>query len=61
VLARQSGARHSQEMSNTTVNGQEETLRQLAPRWNHGMIAASIAVSLLGAFTSTQLYVPAPY
>ena len=30
-------------------------LRQLEPRWNYGMILASIAISLLGAFTSTQL------
>lgn len=29
--------------------------RYLAPHWNNGMIAASIGVSLLGAFTSTQL------
>ena len=34
-----------------------ETLRRLEPNWNHGMIAASIAISLLGAFTSTQLQV----
>lgn len=34
----------------------EGTLRLLEPHWNHGMIAASIAISLLGAFTSTQLY-----
>lgn len=33
----------------------EGTLRLLEPHWNHGMIAASIAISLLGAFTSTQL------
>ncbi|KAH6661742.1 PAS/PAC sensor hybrid histidine kinase [Halenospora varia] len=33
----------------------EEALRKLEPHWNHGMIAASIAISLLGAFTSTQL------
>jgi len=32
-------------------------LRQLDPQWNTGMIAASIAISLLGAFTSTQLFV----
>ena len=32
-------------------------LRRLEPHWNKGMIFASIAVSLLGAFTSTQLYV----
>ena len=33
----------------------EAMLRHLEPQWNHGMIAASIAISLLGAFTSTQL------
>lgn len=37
--------------------GEDGALRQLEPHWNHGMIAASIAISLLGAFTSTQLYV----
>jgi hypothetical protein len=37
--------------------GGDGTLRQLEPHWNRGMIAASIAISLLGAFTSTQLYV----
>lgn len=36
---------------------EEATLRQLEPQWNRGMIAASIAISLLGAFTSTQLFV----
>ncbi|KAL9594423.1 MAG: hypothetical protein Q9219_007039 [cf. Caloplaca sp. 3 TL-2023] len=30
-------------------------LRRLDPQWDGGLIAASIAVSLLGAFTSTQL------
>jgi NO-binding membrane sensor protein with MHYT domain len=30
-------------------------LRQLEKHWNGGLIAASIAISLLGAFTSTQL------
>ena len=35
--------------------GLEGGLRQLEPRWNSGMIVASIAISLLGAFTSTQL------
>lgn len=30
-------------------------LRRLEPHWNYGLIAASIAVSLLGAFTSTQM------
>ncbi|KAI4261218.1 MAG: hypothetical protein L6R42_003583, partial [Xanthoria sp. 1 TBL-2021] len=29
--------------------------RRLEPQWDGGLIAASIAVSLLGAFTSTQL------
>ncbi|MCJ1401113.1 hypothetical protein MMC11_004325 [Xylographa trunciseda] len=33
----------------------DEVLRELEARWNYGMIAASIAISLLGAFTSTQL------
>jgi hypothetical protein len=40
----------------TGAIGPEETLRRLEPHWNQGMIAASIAISLLGAFTSTQLY-----
>ena len=35
----------------------EATMRQLEPNWNAGMIAASIAISFLGAFTSTQLLV----
>jgi len=30
-------------------------LRALSPQWNHELIAASVAISLLGAFTSTQL------
>lgn len=30
-------------------------MRQLEPHWNGALIAASIAISLLGAFTSTQL------
>ncbi|MCJ1281421.1 hypothetical protein MMC26_000740 [Xylographa opegraphella] len=33
----------------------DELLRHLEPRWDYGMITASIAISLLGAFTSTQL------
>ena len=33
----------------------DAVLRQLKPHWNIGMIFASIAVALLGAFTSTQL------
>lgn len=36
-------------------------MRQLEPQWNAGMIAASIAISFLGAFTSTQLFVPYYY
>lgn len=31
-------------------------VRQLEPHWNGGLIAASIIVSLLGAFTSTQMF-----
>ncbi|KAK5084010.1 hypothetical protein LTR70_007292 [Exophiala xenobiotica] len=30
-------------------------VRSLIPHWNYGLIAASIGISLLGAFTSTQL------
>ncbi|RVX74824.1 hypothetical protein B0A52_01101 [Exophiala mesophila] len=30
-------------------------MRQLEPEWNSGLITASITVSLLGAFTSTQM------
>lgn len=37
--------------------GGETMLRRLDPHWNAGMIAASIAISFLGAFTSTQLSV----
>ena len=37
------------------------TLRQMEPHWNAGMIAASIAISFLGAFTSTQLFVPSDH
>jgi NO-binding membrane sensor protein with MHYT domain len=44
-------------MDSGTTSAVEEPLRQLAPHWNQGMIAASIAISLLGAFTSTQLQV----
>lgn len=40
--------------SGAFVDG-DAVLRQLEPHWNKGMIFASIAVSLLGAFTSTQL------
>jgi len=32
-----------------------ESLRIIEPRWNKGLIAVSIAISFLGAFTSTQL------
>lgn len=38
--------------------GGDGTLRQLEPHWNREMIAASIVISLLGAFTSTQLHAP---
>src|ERR1700744_5550325 len=34
---------------------QEAAMRRLEVHWNSGLIAASIAVSLLGAFTSTQM------
>ncbi len=34
--------------------------RKLEPHWNEGMMVASIAISLLGAFTSTQLWVLFP-
>ncbi|KIW89105.1 uncharacterized protein Z519_09957 [Cladophialophora bantiana CBS 173.52] len=34
---------------------QEPALSRLEVKWNGGLIAASIAVSLLGAFTSTQM------
>lgn len=47
-------------MSNTSLEATmntEATMRQLDPHWNAGMIAASIAISFLGAFTSTQLFV----
>ncbi|KIW11394.1 hypothetical protein PV08_10694 [Exophiala spinifera] len=37
-----------------TVQG-SPALRKLEPHWNYGLIAASVAVSLLGAFTSTQM------
>jgi hypothetical protein len=36
-------------------DGGSDTVRQLDEHWNGGLIAASIAVSLLGAFTSTQM------
>lgn len=45
-----------------SLNGLAEggaTLRRLEPQWNKVMIAASIAISLLGTFTSTQLMVQA--
>lgn len=43
------------------MRSETTTMRQLEPNWNAGMIAASIAISFLGAFTSTQLFVPFPY
>jgi NO-binding membrane sensor protein with MHYT domain len=45
-------------MEGATVTGLVEENgmpRQLQKHWNGGLIAASIAISLLGAFTSTQL------
>ena len=33
----------------------EGTLRIIHPHWDHGLVVASIAISLLGAFTATQL------
>jgi len=39
-----------------TSNPQNGAVRQLEPHWNGGLIAASIIVSLLGAFTSTQMF-----
>lgn len=32
-----------------------EEARRLVPQWDGTLIAASIAISLIGAFTSTQL------
>ena len=37
------------------VQSSSEDARVLTPRWDAPLIAASIAISLLGAFTSTQL------
>ena len=51
-------------MSHTVIQATTESeamMRQLEPHWNAGMIAASIAISFLGAFTSTQLFVPHEY
>lgn len=42
-------------MSSAVVEERGIGPRQLQPHWNGGMIVASIAISLLGAFTSTQL------
>lgn len=39
-----------------TYSPQNGDIRQLEPHWNGGMIAASVTVSLLGAFTSTQMF-----
>ncbi|KEF62624.1 uncharacterized protein A1O9_00597 [Exophiala aquamarina CBS 119918] len=39
-----------------TSSIQNGAVRQLEPHWNGGLIAASIIVSLLGAFTSTQMF-----
>lgn len=42
-------------MSETYGGSSAGDLRQIHPSWNPGLVIASIAVSLLGAFTSTQL------
>lgn len=42
-------------MSSAMAGNEETWPRQLQPHWNARMIVASIAISLLGAFTSTQL------
>ena len=67
-LALSQQARAAQEptviMSDITLEAAMDTeaaMRQLNPHWNAGMIAASIAISFLGAFTSTQLFVPYQY
>jgi NO-binding membrane sensor protein with MHYT domain len=39
----------------TLLTGEGTTARQLEPQWNGGLITASVAISLLGSFTSTQL------
>ncbi|KAF2672878.1 hypothetical protein BT63DRAFT_421077 [Microthyrium microscopicum] len=41
-------------MFNSNLVGQDQ-LRRVEPRWNKSMVVASIAISFLGAFTSTQL------
>ena len=33
----------------------EGTLRIIRPQWDHGLVLASVAISFLGAFTTTQL------
>jgi len=42
-------------MTEDVLSGRGGSIYQLIPHWNYGMIAASIGISLLGAFTSTQL------
>ena len=43
----------------SVLNTDYRHARQIVPQWNSGLVAASIAVSFLGAFTSTQLMVQA--
>jgi len=42
-------------MTELQASNNEGAYRRLDPQWNRAVILASIAVSLLGAFTSTQL------
>lgn len=42
-------------MTDNSAQVVEGTLRIIHPHWDHGLVVASIAISLLGAFTSTQL------
>ena len=43
------------EITSEAMVEEDLMLRRLEPQWNKGMIAASIAISMLGAFTTTQL------
>ena len=46
-------------MANITIDwapGKGGNVRLLEHNWNNGLVVASIAISLLGAFTSTQLF-----
>ena len=42
-------------MDSRTLDSEGDVYRQLQPQWNPILIVASIAISFLGAFTSTQL------